>query len=150
MLTGTQSQLRGLVIKLACLDSKDRKWILGQLTDSENSYIRPLLKELDEMGIAENYQLVEECLEELASSSSETGAKDKKGDMPKQNIHWNSVKQLDPVWQSIIHTAIEAKSAGSSPLTNSNLLETEGGKHLPPFIADRLIELAEEEATNAN
>lgn len=63
------SPLRQLTLRLACLTSADRDWILSQLLPSEREQISALLTELSSLGLAEQPAVISALLEDMSADS---------------------------------------------------------------------------------
>lgn len=63
------SPLRQLTLRLACLTSTDRDWILAQLSSSEREQILVLLAELNSLGLAKQPTVISALLEDMSAGS---------------------------------------------------------------------------------
>ena len=43
--------LKAVALKIACIHPNDRKWILNQLSETEQEQLRPLLEEIEQLGL---------------------------------------------------------------------------------------------------
>ncbi|MHA6194747.1 hypothetical protein ACX3YG_10295 [Pseudomonas wadenswilerensis] len=66
----TPSPLRKLAIRLACIHSEDRDWILGHLEADEARRVNELLQEIETLGLASDPSVVSAVMAELTSQGA--------------------------------------------------------------------------------
>jgi hypothetical protein len=101
--------LKALVLKLACIHPEDREWILQQLSPAEKSAVQPLLKEIQELGLAVDRDIVNTALAGLKQNDV----------ISKANIY--DVKNLDKFWLSVLMS--ENNQEGFHWMLNAEIAE---------------------------
>ena len=86
--------LRRLILKLACVHSQNREWVLGQLSQSERDIVQPLLDEVLELGLNIDVATVNAVLSEHALLQDNSGAK--------ENVATRGMEQLGAFWQQMV------------------------------------------------
>ncbi|WNO11339.1 hypothetical protein [Teredinibacter sp. KSP-S5-2] len=98
---------RKLVLKLLCLEEKDKEWILNNLSEKELGVISPLLKQAESLNIVKENRLSFDLIDKVEVYAAPQ--MQKSSDDSKDIFH---ISKLPEIWQNIL-TGKEALNSSS-------------------------------------
>lgn len=93
---------RELALKIACISAKDRAWVIANLSSEEQQTLKPLLDEIEELGLNQDRSVVNAVLETLKLDND-------KNIRSSELDKIKNVDTLDAFWQSLLLGSVDKK-----------------------------------------